>query len=158
MPKRRRRKPRVATGGNTDNRRRRDRDSYSTHTHTLQSEIPTREKRENLGYFEKSGAARELTTNLCCQEALQQTALVRPCAPKNNSFLFLHPSGGGCMPRPRISRRGESFQHAVQAQRPKTCLLIVFKDCIFTPEQSAGRLLGSDLFALPGTGEPACSE
>ena len=36
------------------------------------------------------------------------------------------------MPRPRISRRGESFQHAVQAQIPKTCLLIVLKDCIFT--------------------------
>ena len=38
----------------------------------------------------------------------------------------------GCMPRPRISRRGESFQHAVQAQIPKTCLLIVINDCIFT--------------------------
>ena len=31
-------------------------------------------------------------------------------------YFSLHPSGGGCMSRPRISRRGASFQHALQAQ------------------------------------------
>ena len=141
MPKRRRREPRVATGRNTDNRRRRDRDSYSTDTHTLQSEIPTREKRENLGYFEKSGAARELTTNLCCQEALQQTALIRPCAPK---IFFLSSSytlreGGAC---PGLESRGGVRASNMQCKPkyPKPACLLCLRIASL-PEQSAGRLL-----------------
>ena len=58
----------MATGGNADNRRRGDRDSYSTHTYTLQSEIPTREKRESPGYFDEIGFASERSTNNCFEE------------------------------------------------------------------------------------------
>ena len=79
----------------------------------------------------KSGGAIERSITFASRE-LKAISPHQTLAPKNFSFLFLHPSGGGCMPRPRISRWGESFQHAVQAQIPKTCLLIVLKDCIFT--------------------------
>ena len=130
MPKRRRRKPQVATGGNTDNRRRRDRDSYSTHTHILQSKIPTREKSEARIFSKSGGQVQGLQTN--CLRSSKQSALIRPLPPK--IFLFFSYTlrdGGAC---PGLESRGGVRASNMQCKPkyPKTCLLIVLKDCIFT--------------------------
>ena len=108
-------------------------------THTLQSETPTREKRENRGYFEKSRGGGH---KLCCRKLHSKQPSSGP-APQKNFFLFFSCTlreGGAC---PGLESRGGVRASNMQCKPkyPKPACLLCLRIASL-PEQSAGRLLG----------------
>jgi len=111
-------------------------------THTLQSEIPTREKRENRGYCEKSGAAREPATNFAVGSSTANSPH-QALRPPKKFFLFFSCTlreGGAC---PGLESRGGVRASNMQCKPkyPKPACLLCLRIASL-PEQSAGRLLG----------------
>ena len=99
----------------------RQRQLHYSHTHIHPISHFTEERKPGADFTEIRPKRARDRPQINCEGSSQ---LKRAHKPTPHFFFFSsHPSGGGCMPRPRISRRGASFQHALQAQIPKPACL-----------------------------------